>query len=253
MQNWLLQNLSDVLNRELELQLGIAQTDSRSDFEQIGEKKYQKYYSYKHHLAELNAQREWRGAIASVEELLLSEIGDSHNKSQKPISASTLGLVFSAPVPLLSNCELLSRFQSAIFTPDAFKVNALMPCRYSAEDEDLVNQDTAPVIELPLIPQDPIAQEQFCLILTANFGLILVLGKDTEGNPKFHFSFDPLTLGKVWTTLRSRLVIAKYHRLTELDRLIEQFTPPTPNYQLVTNFSRRLLHHIPDLEYLSAN
>jgi signal transduction histidine kinase len=246
-QNWLLQNLSDVLNRELELQLGIAQTDSRSDFEQIGEKKYQKYYSYKHHLAELNAQREWHGAIASVEDLLLSEIGSN----QQPASTKS-GLVFSAPVPLLSKSELLSSFQSAIFTPDAFKVNALMPCRHSTKHEH-IQQDTAPVIELPLIPQDPIAQEQFCLVLTANFGLILVLGTDAEGNPKFHFSFDPVTLGKVWATLRSRLVITKYHNLTELDRLIEQFAPPSPDYQLVTSFSRRLLHHIPDLEYLSAN
>jgi signal transduction histidine kinase len=255
-QNWLLQNLSDVLNRELELQIDAAQTASHPELKQSNEKKSnekkpQKYYSQKYRLAELNAQREWRGAIASVEELLLSEISNSHSNSQQPGSVTKSGLVFSAPVPLLSNCELLSSFQSAIFTPDAFRVNALMPCRHSAED--IVAQDTAPVIELPLIPQDPIAQEQFCLVLTANFGLILVLGEDTDGNPKFHFSFDPITLGKVWTTLRSRLVIAKYHRLAELDRLIEQFAPPTPNYQLVTNFSRRLLHHIPDLEFLSAN
>ncbi|MEN9566549.1 MAG: hypothetical protein RLZZ69_1745, partial [Cyanobacteriota bacterium] len=171
--------------------------------------------------------------------------------NQQPASTKS-GLVFSAPVPLLSKSELLSSFQSAIFTPDAFKVNALMPCRHSTKHEH-IQQDTAPVIELPLIPQDPIAQEQFCLVLTANFGLILVLGTDAEGNPKFHFSFDPVTLGKVWATLRSRLVITKYHNLTELDRLIEQFAPPSPDYQLVTSFSRRLLHHIPDLEYLSAN
>lgn len=256
MQNWLLQNLSDVLNQELELQIGTAQTASCSNLKQSNEKKNnkkkpQKYYSQKYRLAELNAQREWRGAIASVEELLLSEMSNSHSNNQQPGSATKSGLVFSAPVPLLSNCELLSSFQSAIFTPDAFKVNALMPCRHSAED--IVTQDTAPVIELPLIPQDPIAQEQFCLVLTANFGLILVLGTDAEGNPKFHFSFDPVTLGKVWTTLRSRLVITKYHNLSELDRLIEQFAPPTPDYQLVTSFSRRLLDHIPDLEYLSAN
>lgn len=246
MQNWLLQNLSDVLNRELELQLGAAQTASCLDVEQINEKKSSKYYSHKHHLAELNAQREWHGAIASVEDILLSEI----SSNQQPESTKS-GLVFSAPVPLFSKLELVSSFQSAIFTPDAFKVNALMPCRHATEH--IVRQDTTPVIELPLIPQDPIAQEQFCLVLTANFGLILVLGTDAEGNPKFHFSFDPVTLGKVWTTLRSRLVITKYHNLAELDRLIEQFAPPTPDYQLVTSFSRRLLHHIPDLEYLSAN
>ena len=106
MQNWLLQNLSDVLNRELELQLGSAQSASCSDVEQISEKKSQKYYSHKHHLAELNAQREWQGAIASVEDLLLSEI----NSNQQPESTKS-GLVFSAPVPLFSKLELVSSFQ----------------------------------------------------------------------------------------------------------------------------------------------
>ena len=238
MQNWLLQNLSDVLNRELELQVGEAKTDLGDRIEQADGNKTQQYYSQKHCLAELNAQREWRGAIASVEELLLSEIEGEGQTA----TAAKLGLVFTAPVPMLSKPALVSNFQSAIFTPDAFKVNALMPCRHASEP---IVEDIAPVIELPLIPQDPIAQEQFCLVLTANFGLVLLLGKDTLGNPKFHFSFDPVTLGKVWTTLRSRLVIAKYHHLSELDRLIEQFTPPEPSYQLVSRFTRGLLSYTP--------
>lgn len=250
MQNWLLQNLSDVLNRELELQIGAAPVASPSDVEQTRTKKSRKYYqhySQKHHLAELNAQREWRGAISTVEELLLSEI----NNHQQSLPTDKLGLVFAAPVPLLSHPQLVANFQSAIFTPDAFKVNALMPCGHSTEQ--VAVQNITPIIELPLIPRDPIAQEQFCLVLTANFGLILLLGTDPEGNPQFHFSFDPMTLGKVWQTLRSRLIITKYHHLAELDHLIEQFTPPVPDYQLVTSFSRRLLHHIPKPEGGSAN
>ena len=241
MQNWLLQNLSDVLNRELDPQIGKTHS---LDCTNEQTESYQ-HYSQKQRLAEFTAQREWRGAIASVEELLLSETEDHQNAA-----SAKLGLVFSAPVPLLSNPELVANFQSAIFTPDAFKVNALMPCRH-ASSEAVV--DTAPVIELPLIPQDPIANEQFCFVLTANFGLILLLGKDLEGNPKFHFSFDPITLGRVWDTLRSRLVVAKYHHLAELDRLIEHFAPPIPNYHLVTSFSRRLLYHIPDLDRVASN
>jgi signal transduction histidine kinase len=251
-QNWLLQNLSDVLNRELELQIGAAPVASPSGVEQTRTKKPQKYYqhySQKHHLAELNAQREWRGAIASVEELLLS----ATNNHQQPFPTDKLGLVFAAPVPLLSHPQLVANFQSAIFTPDAFKVNALMPCGHSTNQVVAQDQDITPIIKLPLIPRDPIAQEQFCLVLTANFGLILLLGTDPEGNPQFHFSFDPVTLGKVWQTLRSRLIITKYHHLAELDRLIEEFAPPVPDYQLVTSFSRRLLHHIPEPEAVSAN
>jgi signal transduction histidine kinase len=257
-QNWLLQNLSDVLNQESkqELKSRIATSQVPCSDAVHGDSDQRKipktqsshqYYSQKHRLAALNIQREWRGAIASVEELLLSEI----NRNQQPLPSAKLGLVFAAPVPLLSHPQLVANFQSAIFTPDAFKVNALMPCGHSADQ--VAAQDITPIIELPLIPHDPIAQEQFCLVLTANFGLILLLGTDPEGNPQFHFSFDPVTLGKVWQTLRSRLVITKYYRLAQLDSLIEQFSPPVPDYKLVTRFSRRLLHHIPNPEAASAN
>ena len=239
MQNWLLQNLSDVLNRELELQVGKAKTDCGDRIERVNGNKTRKYYSQKHSLAELNAKREWRGAIAALEELLLSEI----ESNGQTAAEAKLGLVFTAPVPMLSQPALVSNFQSAIFTPDAFKVNALMPCSHHPEP---VVEDTGSVIQLPLIPQDPIAQEQFCLVLTANFGLVLLLGKDALGNPKFHFSFDPITLDQVWATLRSRLVITKYRHLSELDRLLEQFAPPEPNYRLVSHFTRSLLNCIPE-------
>ncbi|MBE9044996.1 HAMP domain-containing histidine kinase [Pleurocapsales cyanobacterium LEGE 10410] len=238
MQNWLLQNLSDVLNREL-------QTESTNDHAysnaRLEEQPGQKYYSEKNRLADLKAQREWRSAIASVEKLLLAEI--KHN--QETIPSEKQGLIFSAPVPLLSHATLVSSFQSAVFTTDAFNVNALMPCRQAVDTP--AAEDIGSVIELPLIPQDPIAQEQFCLILTANFGLVMVLGEDPQGEAKFHFSFDPLTLGQVWTTLRSRLVIANYTHLEQLDDLVEQFAPPTPDYRLVTSFSRELLQNLPDL------
>lgn len=248
MQNWLLQNLSDVLNQESELQLGKTTTVTSDPIPQTRELKSTQRYNQKPSWAELNVQREWRGGIAAVKELLLSEIADS----QKTVSAAKLGLIFAAPVPWFSDPALLSNFQSAIFTPDAFKVNALMPCGHH-QNSTLATDDCGSLIELPLIPQDPIAEEQFCLILTANFGLILVAGQDELGNPKFHFSFDPLTLGKVWTTLRSRLVITKYHHLAELDHLVEHFAPPIPDYRLVTRFSRLLLHNLPHSQSLSAN
>lgn len=249
MQNWLLQNLSDILNRELKNQ-NIDEAKNAADYavEQVAEKKIaQKYYSQKQRLAELNAQREWRSAIASVEKLLLAEI--EHN--QTTASSAKLGLVFSAPVPLLSNSDLVSSFQSAAFTTDAFKLNALMPCQSVAVS--VVEQQIPPVIELPLIPHDPIGQEQFCLVLTAKFGLVMVLGEDSQGNAKFHFSFDPLTLSEVWATLRSRLVIANYRRLEQLDSQVEQFAPPNPDYRLVTKFSRQLLEHLSDFDAWGFN
>ena len=252
MQNWLLQNLSDILNR-LEASVsvdGIVSADlqraTESHDKPIGTTPLRKYYSQKERLAEINARREWRSAIATIEEMLLSEIDDDNLSAKQ-------GLVFSAPVPLLSNEKLISCYQSAVFTTDAFKVSALMPCRQSAtedtqDDARNVDADISSIVKLPLIPQDPIDKEEFCLILTANFGLVMVLGTDTEGNAKFHFSFDPTTLAAVWTTLRSRLVISNYHHLEQLDSLVTQFAPPVPDYRLVTNFSRQLLQHLPDAE-----
>ncbi len=239
MQNWLLQNLSDVLNQESQVELCSSKLQNPDTNDRITEPKC---YSEKNRLAELKARREWCSAIAAIEKLLLSEIA----LNQKTISLDKQGLIFSAPVPLLSNSNLISCFQSAVFTSDVFHVNALMPCRQSMATNQAINQD-APVIQLPLIPQDPISQEQFCLVLTANFGLVMVLGQDTVGTAKFHFSFDPTTIAEVWTTLRSRLVITNYHHLEQLDSLVEQFAPPTPDYRLVTSFSRQLLQHLPDL------
>ena len=243
MQNWLLQNLSDVLNRELQVELGFPPVEvSEITDQQITERQQeQNYYSEKNRLAQLKAQREWCGAIASVEKLLLSDAHKSEIPSEKQ------GIVFSAPAPLLSNPTLGCCFQTAVFTPEAFNVTALMPCRKSVVKNKTAHQDIAPVIKLPLIPKDPIAQEQFCLVLTVNFGLIIVLGQDTEGIAKFHFSFEPETITQIWATLRSRLVLTNYHQLEQLDSLIGQFAPPNPDYRLVTSFSRQLLQHLPDL------
>ncbi|MEL6440050.1 MAG: HAMP domain-containing sensor histidine kinase [Cyanobacteria bacterium J06621_8] len=247
MQNWLLQNLSDVLNREQQ-HLGAHQNIAASAPGQtVLPSENLTSHSQKYRQAAQNAQREWRSAIAAVEELLLAELEQNQNTfSPAKFSPAKLGLVFAAPAPLISNPALCANFQSAVFTADAFKANALMPCRQGGKEEPEAAPDAASLIKLPLIPQDPISQEQFCLVLTANFGLIAILGQDAQGNPKFHFSFAPATLGEVWATLRSRLALANYSHLERLDNLIEQFAPPNPDYLLVTKFSRLLLQNLPE-------
>ena len=244
MQNWLLQNLSDVLNAEA---AEFYSTQTAADVNDQETAKKQKYHSEKNRLAKLKAQNEWRSAIASVEKLLLTEV----DLNQEINPSGKQGLVFSAPLPLLSNRDLVANLQSAVFTLDAFNTNALMPCRQSSAT-NVIDEDTAPVIRLPLIPNDPISREQFCLVLTTNFALVMVLGTDTQGIAKFHFSFAPTTIGEVWATLRSRLVIANYRCVEHLDSLVKQFAPPEPNYRLVTRFSRQLLQNIPDAISTSA-
>ena len=244
MQTWLLQTLSDVLNRhqdaeDEEICVGIKPKTASNQLEpNHGERK---------RLAELKAQREWVGAIAALEKLLLSKLNliDSKRKDYQ-------GLIFSAPAPILSNLELASRFPTGIFTPDAFNAKALMPSSLSSF-ADLSPQDLiSPIIKLPLLPKDPIAAEQFCLIFTTDFALVMVLGEDEDGIATFHFSFEPEVIEQVWATLRSRLVITNYNQLSQLDELIKQFAPPTPDYRLVSQFSRQLLKHLPDLTALAV-
>ena len=244
MQNWLLQSLSDILNQEPELELNSTVVDGGLTVAVANRQSESNDRRQKHRLAEFKAQREWRGAIAAVEKILLSKVETEETPSVKK------GLIFSAPVPILSNVSLISQFQTGVFTPDVFNCMALMPCRQSSATSENFLPDNNPVIKLPLLPKDPIAQEQFCLVLTADFALVMVLGVDRHKLPKFHFSFAPDTLEAIWATLRSRLLLTKYRQLEQLDSLIEQFAPPMPDYRLVTNFSRQLLQHLPDLTTL---
>ncbi|MEM8827734.1 MAG: HAMP domain-containing sensor histidine kinase [Cyanobacteria bacterium P01_G01_bin.19] len=241
MQNWLLQDLSDVLNQEVLEDCGSDRMTAHTQNE-TENRSVSKHHSDQIRLAQAKAEREWHSAIASVENLLLSQIYPNCATN----TAGKQGLIFSAPVPLLSNTDLVSCFQSAVFTTDVFNANALMPCGSSVSTEQELESDNgASVVKLPLIPKDPIALEPFCLILTANFGLIMLLGKDSEGIAKFHFSFCPLTIGRVWATLRSRLVIANYRHLSDLDCLVENFASPEPSYRLVTSFTRQLIENLP--------
>ena len=243
MQNWLLQNLSDVLNEEASHD--IVQHNNHNAFEDRLEPKI---HGEKKRLAKLKAEAQWHSAIATVENLLLSQI----DLDRQNITHEKQGLIFSAPVPLLGNAELVTRFQSAVFTTDVFNANALMPCRQSLEQKQPAIERDAQVVRLPLIPKDPIAHEPFCLILTANFGLVMLLGKDTQGIAKFHFSFDPATIKRVWATLRSRLNITNYCHLSHLDSLVKHFSPGEPSYSLVTRFSRQLVQNLSDFNTLET-
>jgi signal transduction histidine kinase len=208
-------------------------------------------YSYSgdsHINAKLKAQKEWFGAIAALEKLLLSSINPAREEKQ-----SLQGLILSAPAPILSDFDLIYHFQTGIFSPQALETPALMPCGYSEKRQSKQTDIIDAIAQLPLLPNDPIATEQFCLVLTPHFGLVMVLGEDSIQLPTFHFSFDPNTILKVWSLLRSRLLIAKYHQLQQLDLAVEQFSPPAPDYRLVTEFSRLLLKHLPELPNLEAN
>jgi hypothetical protein len=222
----LLRTLSDVLN----------DSEDRSDLSSLE-------LSGDLAIAKLKAQREWFGAIASAESLLESTI-DRNCYDKETLQ----GVVFSAPAPVFSNLTLISRLQTGIFTPEAFQFKALMP---STPGNNSDKTESSHLWKLPLIPNDPIIQEQFCLILTTSLALIMVLGQDPQGIPQFHFSFAPETVKAAWQTLRSRLVLVNYQGLSELDAIVTNFRPNFPDYRLLTQFSRQLLRNLPNLATLA--
>lgn len=213
----------------------------------------------------LKAEQEWYGAIATLNQMLDRQKPAQTTDSLLPNSCQ--GLVLSGPSSVLTDPALASGFANWIFTsiPDndaalwSFRARqslALLP----AADVQISVPTAAPA--LALASGDPLANEQFCLVLTATFSLVMVLGENAVGIPAFLFSFDPQVVAKAWEVLRHRvtdsenllgssdgeinLAISQLtHNSTKLDALFEQFSPVDPNYKMVTNFSRLLLNNLP--------
>jgi len=207
-------------------------------------------------LKRVRAEREWCAAIAAMEQLLLQSI-ESEKLSVADSSLPEQGLLLAGPVPVLSHKALLSSLQTGIFTAEWLKLEAGRPFQLPPATATSLVENAAIASELelnagsvlPLIPGDPLVAEQFCLVLTAKFSLVLVLGEDTSGVPAFMFSFEPVVVQQAWRSLRARVMLTSGHFLaSQLDTLVEQYYPVAPDYRTVTQFSRLLLKHLPDVE-----
>ncbi|MEB3293468.1 MAG: histidine kinase dimerization/phospho-acceptor domain-containing protein [Synechococcales bacterium] len=204
----------------------------------------------------LRADRQWTGAIAALEEFLLqaelevSDKADPGSHTQTPFT-DRQGLVLSGPLPVLSNPTLLERFATWSFTADPSlceiaRFFRLLPAGPAIADSPETSST------LPLLPNDPLGNEQFCLVLTAQFSLILVLGEDADQAPQFWFSFDPEQVERAWQILRLRIVMLSQSQVNQLDHLFRQFVPVAPDYQRVTQFSHLLLANLPEADHGSS-
>jgi signal transduction histidine kinase len=101
----------------------------------------------------------------------------------------------------------------------------------------------------PLAEDDPLTRERFCLALTAEFSLAMVLGADAAGRPAFLFSFDPDTVGRALEVLRGRMAgrssSGSGGQIARLDAIAAQFPPVEPPYRTVAEFARLLLQNLP--------
>ena len=202
-------------------------------------------------LKRARVEREWRGAIASVEQLLLETIVATEGSVADGFNNS-LGLVLAGSVPVLSQPALLSSLQTWTFTPEWLKLNAKKPFQLPPANASSATENVAVVVEpltaplVALLPGDPLASEQFCLVLTAQFSLVMVAGVDSDGVPAFMFSFDPYVVEQTWHSLRSRVELTSTQSLSQLDSIVEKYYPIAPDYRTVTQFSRLLLKHLPE-------
>ncbi|NEQ31852.1 MAG: HAMP domain-containing histidine kinase [Leptolyngbya sp. SIO4C5] len=195
------------------------------------------------HQSGLQAEAEWQGAIAALNQLLQALVTDA---AASPVaeadgSPPLEGLVLSGPLPVINQPGLMPQFSTWIFNSQLLEETVLPPQLMPADLSQLPTAHTSQM--LPLVPGDPLGQERFCLVLTAHFCLILVLGQDAAGAPKFRFSFTPEIIEQAYQLLRSRVLLVQPHCLERLKALAEKFPVVEPSYQTVTRFSRYLLAH----------
>ena len=230
MSEWIFPTLSEILAIADELPLSVGSI-AASDSASAAQKR-------------VRAEREWFGAIAALETSLRPLMKDDLN-----------GVVLSGPLPVLGQPEFLSKFKVWSYTADPMAmVSSLLfqlPPADQIPSDGETNGETNDT--LSLLPGDPLAVEPFCLALTSQFSLVMVLGENQNGDPAFQFSFDPEVVERVWQTLRLRVVLMNPVHLEQMDELYQRFAPIAPDYRLVSKFGQSLLSHLPEPEKPSVS
>jgi His Kinase A (phospho-acceptor) domain len=185
----------------------------------------------------VKAELEWFGAIAALNQLLQQAIEESEGDS------SVKGLLISGPLPVLAQPELVNKIATWTFTVGTSgEIPLQLPAAMGG------NRCSLSPPTLPLLPDDPLAAEPFCLVLTPHFSLAMVLGETMEGTPAFLFSFEPDVVWQVWRSLQARLMMVSPQPLGLLNGLVEKFPTVAPDYRTVMQFNRLLLANLADSE-----
>lgn len=209
------------------------------------------------HINTNQAQQQWIAAIAAWHDLLRAKLTPSqnnnttHGNDTQPTAPSVdshfpMGVVLSGPTPVLSDPVLSTFLATCTFTNTDASHSwpaALLPV--SQQAQDTVEEYSQ---SISLFSEDSLAKEQFCLVRTAEFSLVMVLGENADGELTFQFSFDPQAVKQAWQNLRLRLLVSGYsQRLQQFDRWHERFPPRSPHYKTVSAFTHHLLQHLSDM------
>jgi len=150
-----------------------------------------------------------------------------------------LGAVLAGPTPIVSDSVCLERFANWMLVP-----NASLD-RWGCLPGDFTNRVhlSERFGTVSLCDDDPLVDEQFCLVLTREFSLVMVLDP-RQGQSGFEYSFDPVVVERAWHTLRSRIVLREASKLDTIDRAVTPFPPIEPHYQTVMRFGQSLLENL---------
>ncbi len=194
-------------------------------------------------LQRVRAERAWTGAIAALNVMLQYAIANHLLE----VPYSTYGLVLSGPLPVLSHPDLVTKVSTWSLTTHSLHTASWLPFKLlPSVDHSSQKLENLTTSALPLLPDDPLASEQFCLVLTPWFSLVMVLGETLMGDPVFMFSFMPDVVQQAWEAIRPRILLMNAHQVEQLDDLTQKFPPVAPNYQTVMQFSRLMMEHLPE-------
>ena len=194
------------------------------------------------------AQTQWRTSLAAAEQLLL-------NTLSKTKLEETQGLVLTAPAPVFSQPELIQGLHTVTFSAKPFNPLAL-PFALSSDAISVDKGNSSQESILPLLVGDPLAKEQFCLIFTNKFRLILVLAEDSNGEKTFLFTFDTELVEQAWRSLGARVVLNNPDFFAQLQEIVEKYNPHSLDPQILMQFSQLLLANLPATEtgtHITAN
>lgn len=190
------------------------------------------------------AERSWCGAIAALNDLLAQDLApEALILSGSPILAHPQPQIASwlfSPLP--------EAHASLFQLPPAASLPLSSVCLSQDGDPFSSDERCCPLTPTTLLlPQDPLHHEQFALVLTPSFSLVMAIAPQKTGELGFQFSFDPEQVEMTWAALRSRVCLTGTpDQVEHLDLLYHQFPPVAPGYQTVMAFSQLMVHYLPE-------
>lgn len=189
-------------------------------------------------------ERLWMGAIAALGQWMPAPTPD-------PPEDAVAGMVLCGPLPMFQEGEGLGALATWVFIPDLLlgwlsPPLQLLPAGETGEgggDRPAKSWDLGPGL-LPLLPKDPLNTEQFCLVVTRHWGLVLVLGSEAHPRSGFQFSFDPAIVQRCGEVLQARANLTHPDRAATIAQGFQAFPPCVPDYRQVSQFCHGWAAHL---------